>query len=106
MVLGGVAGLLVTGAGMAAGQAAASGPAAEVQRSYAGLKGNIVKAADKMPAGDYQFKPTPEVRTFARVVNHVIEAQARTCGAANHTAPGEMVKVPARARTRRRWWRP
>ena len=35
------------------------------------------------------------MRTFARVVNHMTEAQARSCGAANHTAPADMVKVPA-----------
>jgi uncharacterized damage-inducible protein DinB len=71
------------------------GPAAEVQRSYAALKANILKAADKMPAEDYTFKPTPEVRTFARVVNHVSEAQLRVCGAVNHTAADALAKVPA-----------
>ena len=92
------AGLVMAGgAGLAPAQAAAGpvGPAAEAQRAYAGLKGNILKAADKMPASDYGYKPTPEVRTFARVVNHVTEAQARTCGAANGTAAAAMVKVPA-----------
>ena len=64
---------------------APTGPAAEAQRSYAALKPNILKAADKMPAADYASKPTPEVRTFARVVNHITEAQFRTCGAANGT---------------------
>ena len=72
-----VAALLVSG--MAIGQAPAaptgpSGPAGEVQRGYAAQKGNILKSADRMPESDYQFKPTPEVRTYARVVNHVTEA--------------------------------
>jgi DinB superfamily len=82
---------------MRMGQAPASGagPAAEVQRAYAGQMGNILKAAEKMPADQYQYKPTPEVRTFARVLNHVTEAQARACGIANHTAPDDMVKTPA-----------
>ena len=70
------------------------GPAAEVQRSYAGLKANILKAADKMPAADYAYKPTPEIRTFARVVNHVTEAQLRACGAANGTAAAALPTVP------------
>ena len=61
------------------------GPAAEVLRSYTSLKGNILKAADKMPAADYQFKGTPEIRTYARVVNHIIEAQQHTCTALNGT---------------------
>ena len=74
---------------------AASGPAAEAQRGYAGLKANILKAADRMPAGDYGYKPTPEVRTFGRVVNHITEAQSRSCGAVNGTAAAQAVKVPA-----------
>jgi uncharacterized damage-inducible protein DinB len=90
---------MLTISGMTFGQAPASGaptgPAAEVQRAYSGQMNNIMKAAEKMPADQYQFKPTPEVRTFARVVNHVTEAQARSCGAANHTDPANMVKVPS-----------
>ena len=72
-----------------------TGPAAEVQRSYAAVKANILKSADKMPTADYSFKPTPDVRTYARVVNHVTEAQLKTCGAANHTAAADQPKVPA-----------
>jgi hypothetical protein len=92
-----VAGLAMV-SGVAVGQAPASspvatGPAAEVQRGYAALKGNILKAADKMPAADYQFMPVPDVRTYARVVNHVTEAQFRSCGAVNHTT--DAPKVPA-----------
>ena len=92
-----VMGLMTSGMALAQAPAAAqpTGPAGEVQRSYAALKVNILKAADGMPAGDYQFKPTPEIRTFARVVNHVSEAQLRSCGAANHTAPDALAKVPA-----------
>jgi hypothetical protein len=91
---------MVITTGMAMGQAPAApsgptGPAAEVQRGYAAQKGNILKSADRMPESNYQFKPTAEVRTYARVVNHVTEAQLRTCGAVNHTAAGELAKVPA-----------
>jgi hypothetical protein len=70
----------------------ATGPAAEVQRSYAGLKTNILKAADNMPADAFSYKPTPEVRTFARVTNHITEAQLHSCGAANGTK--DLPKVP------------
>ena len=58
-----------------------SGPAAEVQRSYATVKENILKSAGKMPAADYTYKPVADVRTYARVLNHVTEAQLRSCGA-------------------------
>lgn len=70
------------------------GPAADVQRSYNSLKANILKAADKMPAENYSFRPTPEIRTFARVVNHVSEAQLHYCGTLNGTAPDTLPKVP------------
>jgi hypothetical protein len=62
-------------------------------RSYTGLKANILKAADNMPAENYSYKPTPEVRTFARVVNHISEAQLRSCGTANGNT--SLAKVPA-----------
>lgn len=71
-----------------------SGPAYEVQRSYNGLKANILKAANSMPGENYSFKPTPDVRTFARVVEHVIEAQQHSCGAVNGTAMSALPKVP------------
>jgi hypothetical protein len=71
------------------------GPAGEVQRSYAAQKDNLLKTAEIMPADLYQYKPTPEVRTFARVVNHVTEAQVRGCGAVNGTPPAERMKTPS-----------
>lgn len=80
--------------GMAMAQAPQpAGPAAEVQRSYEGLKKNILKAANNMPAENYAIKPMPEVRSFARVVNHISEAQLHSCGAANGTK--DLPKVPA-----------
>ena len=62
-----------------------AGPASEVLRSYNGIKVNAIKAAEKMPEADYQFKPTPDIRTFARIVNHITEAQAHTCTTLNGT---------------------
>jgi uncharacterized damage-inducible protein DinB len=70
-------------------------PQADVLRSYNGLKGNILKAADKMPADGYSFRPTPDIRTYARVVNHITEVQLRICGGLNGTAPDALTKVPA-----------
>ena len=73
---------------------APSGPENDVQRSYNGLKANILKSADRMPADGYSFKPEPDIRSFARVLNHVTEAQLRSCGALNGTAPDALPKVP------------
>jgi len=92
-----VAGLTVCGVVMGQAPAAAgpTGPAAEVQRSYAAVKTNILKSADRMPAADYAYKPTADVRTYARVLNHVTEAQLHSCGALNHAAMDALPKVPA-----------
>ena len=48
-----------------------------------------------MPPEDYSFKPTPDIRTFARVVNHVTEAQLHICGAANNVDSSALPKVPS-----------
>jgi hypothetical protein len=85
---------MVAMCGVAMAQAPA-GPAAEVQHSYAGVKANVLKSADKMPAGDFSYKPESDIRTYARVVNHITEAQFRSCGAANGTAADKLPKVPA-----------
>ena len=85
------AGIVLSGIALA--QTPPSGPAAEVQGSYARIKVNVMKAAENMPAENYAFKPTPDIRTFARVVNHVTEAQYRNCGSMNHLDP--IPKPPA-----------
>jgi uncharacterized damage-inducible protein DinB len=85
-----VAGLMISGTAFGEGSSIPS----EVQGNYARLKANILKAADKMPAENYSYKPTPDIRTFARVVNHVTEAQLHICGAANNTDAGALAKVP------------
>jgi hypothetical protein len=71
------------------------GPGPEVQRNYNALKGNILKSADKMPEDLFSYKPTPDIRVFARILTHVIEAQTATCGAVNGTAAADQAKTPA-----------
>ncbi len=73
---------------------AAVGPAAEAQRGYNAAKTNILKSADRMPTADFSYKPEPDIRTFARVLNHVTEAQLRSCGLANGTPASSLPKVP------------
>jgi hypothetical protein len=62
------------------------GPAAEVQAAYNRVKQGVLKAVEKMPEADFQYRPTADIRTFARIVNHVTEAQFHTCSALNGTA--------------------
>jgi hypothetical protein len=93
--MAGLVGLMASGLAMAQAPAQVPGPAGEVQGGYARVKGNILKSADEMPAENYGFKPTPDVRTFARVLNHVTEAQLHSCGSVNHLPGDAMAKVPA-----------
>jgi len=46
---------------------------------YGYVKGNLVAAAEKMPEDNYNFKPTPEVRSFGQIVGHVADAQYMFC---------------------------
>jgi hypothetical protein len=63
--------------------------AKEAQGNYTRVKANILKSADKMPADSYSYKPVPDIRTFARVLNHVTEAQNHVCGAINVSKPAD-----------------
>ena len=58
---------------------APTGPAGETLAAYNRVKPNILKAAEKMPEDAYSYKPMPDVRVFARILNHVTEAQMGTC---------------------------
>ncbi len=53
----------------------------EVKQAYTNVKGNILKAAEKMPEENYSFKAAPEVRPFGQLIAHVADAQMRTCSA-------------------------
>lgn len=48
---------------------------------YSTIKTNLTRMADKMPAEDYSFKPTPEVETFAQRLFHIAGANQSICSA-------------------------
>jgi len=61
-----------------------SGPlSTELRQSYTIVKTNLLKMAEKMPAEDYAFRPTPEIETFAQRVSHIARANLRTCAGLN-----------------------
>lgn len=55
----------------------------EMKTWYGQIKNNMTRMAEKMPAGDYDFKPVPEIRAFGELMAHVADAQLRTCSAVN-----------------------
>jgi uncharacterized damage-inducible protein DinB len=49
---------------------------------YTYAKTEVLKAAEKMPADSYSFRPTDDVRTFAEVLGHIADATYGICGGA------------------------
>jgi uncharacterized damage-inducible protein DinB len=59
---------------------------AEVKQMYTGIKNNLTRMAEKMPAENYDFKPVAEIRTFGALMAHVADAQTRFCSLINGEA--------------------
>ncbi len=53
-----------------------------IKMVYGIAKGNVTKAAEKMPEENYSFKPTPDVRSFGQLIGHVANANYMFCSAA------------------------
>jgi uncharacterized damage-inducible protein DinB len=68
----------------AAGALQAQGPlSTETKAGYNAIKKNLLAMAEKMTDENYNFKPTPDIRTFGQLVGHVADSQMRTCSAIN-----------------------
>jgi len=59
--------------------AAAPSTADAIRATYNIVKNNLLRAADKMPDDGYDFKPTPEQRSFGGWIGHVADAQTAGC---------------------------
>ena len=51
----------------------------ELKQDYEGIKGNIMKAADRVSDADYSFKPEGEERTYGQLIGHVADVQLALC---------------------------
>jgi len=69
------------------GTALSPSMAAVVQSMHATIRRNLAEAAESMPAGEYGFKPTPEVRSFAEMLAHVAQANYFFCSMAKGETP-------------------
>ena len=58
---------------------------AVVKAMHATIRRNLAEAAESMPAEEYSFKPTPQVRSFAELIGHVVFGNFLFCS----TAKGE-----------------
>jgi hypothetical protein len=55
--------------------------ASRVVPQYQLLKRHLTRMVEVMPAEHYTFRPTPEMRTFAENVAHLLSANVNQCGA-------------------------
>jgi uncharacterized damage-inducible protein DinB len=71
--------LAITLAGGAACRAQSNPLSAGVKADYTNIRNYFIRAAEKMPAESYGFKPAPEVRRFGQQVAHVADDQYNLC---------------------------
>jgi len=88
--------ILCAAAALAQAPAAGNPTIAEFKQNYTNVKNNLIRMAEKMPAENYEYKPVPEVRTFAALMVHIADAQMRTCTSINS---GEAKSTDAGAKT-------
>src|SRR4051812_44747912 len=70
------------------GDVASPSMAAVAKGMHATIRKNLAEAAANMPAEEYGFKPTPQVRSFGELVGHVASANFFFCSQAKgETAP-------------------
>ena len=61
--------------------------ASVVKAMHATIRQNLADAAQNMPAEEYSFKATPQVRSFAEIVGHVVNANFFFCSQAKGEPP-------------------
>jgi uncharacterized damage-inducible protein DinB len=64
-----------------------SSMSAVAREMHASIRRNLAEAAASMPADEYSFKPTPQVRSFAELVGHVINGNNFFCAMAAGERP-------------------
>jgi uncharacterized damage-inducible protein DinB len=58
------------------------------------MQDKIMKSAESMPESKYSYRPTPDVRSFAEILNHISDISYLLCS----NAKGEAPTPPASAR--------
>jgi uncharacterized damage-inducible protein DinB len=63
---------------------------------YDRIKDYLTRSADQMPEEHFAFRPTPDVRTYAQLLGHIITTQYMFCSDAlgeKNPAPGDFEKT-------------
>ena len=67
----------------------------EIKQAYTNIKNNLIKAAESMPEENYDYKPSPDIRSFGALVAHIADANTFYCSAYK----GAMKKPTASSKT-------
>ena len=65
--------------------------AGSAKAMHAMIRRNLAEAAENMPADEYGYRPTPQVRTFGQIIGHLVDANFFFCS----QAAGEMSPATA-----------
>jgi uncharacterized damage-inducible protein DinB len=69
------------------GEVASPSMASVVKGMHATIRRNLAEAAESMPAEEYSYKPTPDVRSFAQLIGHVVFGNFYFCSQAKGETP-------------------
>jgi uncharacterized damage-inducible protein DinB len=53
--------------------------ASSTKAMHAMIRRNLAETAENMPANEYAFRTTPQVRTFGQIIGHVVDANFFFC---------------------------
>jgi uncharacterized damage-inducible protein DinB len=76
-----------------AGAALSPSTATSVNNMHLTIRRNLIEAAEAMPAGEYAFTPTADVRSFAQLLGHVAAANFFFCSMAKGEASPSGVNI-------------
>jgi uncharacterized damage-inducible protein DinB len=73
------------------GEIASPSMAAVAKGMHGAIRRNLAEAAASMPAEEYSFKPTPQVRSFGELIGHVASANYFFCSQVKGEKPPSTV---------------
>lgn len=59
------------------------------------IQRNLAEAAESMPAEEYSFKPTPQIRSFAELIGHLASANFFFCSQVKGEHPPMLATMKA-----------
>jgi uncharacterized damage-inducible protein DinB len=63
--------------------------AGSAKAMHAMIRRDLAEAAENMPADEYAFRPTPELRTFGQIIGHMVQSNFFFCSqVAGEKSPG------------------